>query len=62
MNRIIFDKTVQEDAQTFAFVTIPEPVQSVVPLKGQNSYHIFFLLPPMKQGQKNSFVNSPMDI
>jgi len=34
MNRIIFDKTVQDDRQTFAFVTLPDPVEEVAPLKG----------------------------
>ena len=35
MNRIIFDKTVREDCQTFAFVTLPEPDEPVVPDRGR---------------------------
>ena len=34
MNRIIFDKTVEEDPVTFAFVTKPEKKEEVVPVKG----------------------------
>ncbi|XP_052086994.1 dynein axonemal heavy chain 1-like isoform X4 [Mytilus californianus] len=34
MNRIIFDKTVDEDPVTFAFVTKPEKKEEVVPVKG----------------------------
>ena len=34
MNRIIFDKTVQEDPHTFAFVTMPEVEEEAVPEKG----------------------------
>ncbi len=34
MNRIIFDKTVKEDTQTFAFVTVPEPEEEKVPERG----------------------------
>ena len=34
MNRIIFDKTVHDDPQTFAFVTLPEEKVEPVPEKG----------------------------
>ena len=34
MNRIIFDKTVSEDSQTFAFVTLPETIEDFIPEKG----------------------------
>lgn len=34
MNRIIFDKTVDEDPMTFAFVTKPEKLDEEVPEKG----------------------------
>ncbi|XP_064629143.1 dynein axonemal heavy chain 1-like isoform X2 [Lineus longissimus] len=34
MNKIIFDKTVDDDPATFAFVTVPPPEQMVVPFKG----------------------------
>ena len=35
MNRIIFDKTVRENPQTFAFVTLPEKEVESVPEKGK---------------------------
>ena len=35
MNRIIFDKTVNEDPVTFAFVTLPERQVDIVPDKGR---------------------------
>lgn len=34
MNRIIFDKTVCDDPQTFAFVTVPPTQDEVVPERG----------------------------
>jgi len=34
MNRIIFDKTVNEDPVTFAFVTLPEPDSRPAPEQG----------------------------
>ena len=34
MNRIIFDKTVKDDPETFAFVTMPEVKPDVIPEKG----------------------------
>ena len=37
MNRIIFDKTVEDDPVTFAFVTKPEKEDEVVPVKGKIS-------------------------
>ena len=35
MNRIIFDKTVSDDPQTFAFVSVPPTEEEVVPDKGK---------------------------
>lgn len=35
MNKIIFDKIVCEDQNTFAFVTLPKPNEDIVPTKGQ---------------------------
>ena len=35
MNRIIFDKTVDEDKQTFAFVTVPEKEEEIIPDRGE---------------------------
>lgn len=34
MNKIIFDKIVCEDQNTFAFVTLPKPNEDIVPTKG----------------------------
>ena len=34
MNRIIFDKTIQDDPMTFAFVSVPEEAPEEVPDKG----------------------------
>jgi dynein heavy chain, axonemal len=34
MNRIIFDKTVRDDPETFAFVTVPESAVEKVPARG----------------------------
>jgi len=34
MNRIVFDKTVNEDPVTFAFVTLPEPDVKDAPQQG----------------------------
>ena len=34
MNQIIFDKTVREDLQTFAFVTVPDCSELPIPEKG----------------------------
>lgn len=35
MNKIIFDKIVCEDQNTFAFVTLPKANEDIVPTKGQ---------------------------
>lgn len=35
MNKIIFDKTVSSDGETFAFVQLPEPDEEVVPDLGK---------------------------
>ena len=35
MNRIIFDKTVEDDPHTFAFVTVPEAKTQEVPDRGK---------------------------
>ena len=37
MNRIIFDKTVDDDPETFAFVTKPELEQEATPEKGMKN-------------------------
>ena len=42
MNRIIFDKTVHDDPQTFAFVTLPEEKEEIVPQKGLFSAPVFY--------------------
>ena len=34
MNRIVFDKTVQENRETFAYVTLPPSEEEIVPEKG----------------------------
>ena len=36
MNKIIFDKTVTNDSETFAFVQRPEPEPEQVPERGKN--------------------------
>ena len=35
MNRIIFDKTVLDDPETFAFVTLPDAIDDNAPEKGK---------------------------
>ena len=40
MNRIIFDKTVSDDPQTFAFVTVPDAPAEDVPSRGICYMHI----------------------
>ena len=35
MNRIIFDKIIQEDDNTFAFVAVPDSEEKDVPFKGK---------------------------
>ena len=39
MNRIIFDKTIQEDTTTFAFVSVPDEVPEDVPERGEIFTH-----------------------
>lgn len=34
MNKIIFDKTVSNDSETFAFVQLPDPEEDPVPERG----------------------------
>lgn len=34
MNKIIFDKTVEDNPETFAFVTLPEVEPEIIPDKG----------------------------
>ena len=38
MNKIIFDKTVTNDSETFAFVQLPEPEPEQVPERGKNEF------------------------
>ena len=38
MNKIIFDKTVTNDSETFAFVQLPEPEPEQVPERGKNGF------------------------
>ena len=42
MNRILFDKTVSSQPETFPFVTLPEPEPTTVPSKGEYMmiYHV----------------------
>jgi len=40
MNRIIFDKTVNEDPVTFAFVTLPEPEAKETPQQGADEHFL----------------------
>ena len=44
MNRILFDRTVSAQPQTFPFVTLPDPVVVPVPDRGENILSLLLTL------------------
>lgn len=40
MNRIIFDKIIDDDSNTFAFVSVPPAIDKPVPFKGKQSWSV----------------------
>ena len=49
MNRIIFDKTIQEDPKTFAFVKVPELMDRATPDRGERLCMVTYATPPVEE-------------